>query len=388
MSVECLGSRDWLGNYVKLNVGGSLFYTTIATLTREDSMLKALFSGRMDVKTDDDGWVLLDRSGKHFHLILNYLRDGSIPLPDSRQDLEELLIETCFYCLEGLRRACEEKLEKMAAEESQEKPNAASIYIVKYPKVTKALFASTKQPIVKLTMNRYNNVFSYTNNSHDNLLRNIECLEKYALMFADRVVFIKDVRDKCEQNEICEWGFYWRCHKLKSIDCIAIHYSSEKRLIKVEFPESKIHEEMLFLLSISDRDMTDAEILDIAICRGSAAGLGLTSTAASVPVVVTEPEEPPANILHEGTDVANTSFSSSLTSSSRGGGTVGQRRGEDADIQRSGNRSATLVPSFQSSSSLGVSPSSSTQNAESTSSRGGAMASAFLIGSHHWGPRR
>ncbi|KAM3177615.1 BTB/POZ domain-containing adapter for CUL3-mediated RhoA degradation protein 3 [Hymenolepis weldensis] len=145
MSVECLGSRDWLGNYVKLNVGGSLFYTTISTLTREDSMLKALFSGRMDVKTDDDGWVLLDRSGKHFHLVLNYLRDGSVPLPDSRQDLEELLIETRFYCLEGLRRACEEKLEKMVAEESQEKPNAASIYIVKYPKVTKAIFTSTKK---------------------------------------------------------------------------------------------------------------------------------------------------------------------------------------------------------------------------------------------------
>ncbi|KAL5969458.1 BTB/POZ domain-containing adapter for CUL3-mediated RhoA degradation protein 1 [Taenia solium] len=143
MSVECFGSRDWLGNYVKINVGGSLFYTTISTLTREDS------------------WVLLDRSGKHFHLILNYLRDGSVPLPDSRQDLEELLIETRFYCLEGLRRMCEEKLEKLVAE-TQEKPNAASIYIVKYPKVTKAIFASTKKPVVKLTMNRYNNVFSYT----------------------------------------------------------------------------------------------------------------------------------------------------------------------------------------------------------------------------------
>ncbi len=58
MAVDCFGSRDWLGNYVKLNVGGSLFYTTISTLTREDSMLKALFSGRMDVKTDDDGEIV------------------------------------------------------------------------------------------------------------------------------------------------------------------------------------------------------------------------------------------------------------------------------------------------------------------------------------------
>lgn len=87
----------------------------------------------------------MDRSGKHFHLILNYLRDGSVPLPDTRQDLEEVLIETRFYCLEGLRRVCEEKLEKVVAAETQEKPNAASIYIVKYPKVTKAIFASTKK---------------------------------------------------------------------------------------------------------------------------------------------------------------------------------------------------------------------------------------------------
>ena len=42
--------------YVKLNVGGSLFYTTLGTLTkRADSMLRAMFSGRMDVLTDSDG---------------------------------------------------------------------------------------------------------------------------------------------------------------------------------------------------------------------------------------------------------------------------------------------------------------------------------------------
>ncbi|VDD76244.1 unnamed protein product [Mesocestoides corti] len=265
-------------------------------------MLKALFSGRMDVKTDDDGWVLLDRCGKHFNIILNYLRDGSVPLPDNRQDLEELLVETRFYCLEGLRRMCEEKLEKLVAD-TQDKPNAASIIIVKYPKVTKAIFASTKKPIVKLTMNR---------NSHDNLLRNIECLEKYALMFADRVVFIKDVRDKCEQNEICEWGFYWRCHKLKSLDCIAIHYSSEKRLIKVEFPESKIHEEMLFLLSISDRDLSDAEIIDTAMCRGTAAGLSLVSPQQPPPSMFLEAGGEDGVAHHEQQETASSSSSASV----------------------------------------------------------------------------
>lgn len=41
--------------YVKLNVGGSLHYTTIGTLTKHDSMLRAMFSGRIEVLSDSDG---------------------------------------------------------------------------------------------------------------------------------------------------------------------------------------------------------------------------------------------------------------------------------------------------------------------------------------------
>lgn len=47
-----------LGNkYVQLNVGGSLYYTTVRALTRHDTMLKAMFSGRMEVLTDKEGEV-------------------------------------------------------------------------------------------------------------------------------------------------------------------------------------------------------------------------------------------------------------------------------------------------------------------------------------------
>ena len=41
--------------YLKLNVGGSLHYTTMGTLTKEDNMLRAMFSGRMVVLTDSEG---------------------------------------------------------------------------------------------------------------------------------------------------------------------------------------------------------------------------------------------------------------------------------------------------------------------------------------------
>lgn len=39
------------------------------------------------------GWVLIDRSGKHFGVILNYLRDCSVSLPDTKTECEELLAE-------------------------------------------------------------------------------------------------------------------------------------------------------------------------------------------------------------------------------------------------------------------------------------------------------
>ena len=41
--------------YVRLNVGGTLHLTTIDTLCKQDTMLRAMFSGRMDVLHDVDG---------------------------------------------------------------------------------------------------------------------------------------------------------------------------------------------------------------------------------------------------------------------------------------------------------------------------------------------
>lgn len=56
--------------------------------------------------------MLIDRCGKHFGVILNYLRDGSVPLPESKRELQELLIEAKYFLIQELLSACELALER------------------------------------------------------------------------------------------------------------------------------------------------------------------------------------------------------------------------------------------------------------------------------------
>lgn len=61
--------------YVKLNVGGTLFYTTIGTLTKSDNMLRTMFSGRMEVLTDSEGKVGLQYIWLNFQFFVLNLRN-------------------------------------------------------------------------------------------------------------------------------------------------------------------------------------------------------------------------------------------------------------------------------------------------------------------------
>ncbi|KTF85567.1 hypothetical protein cypCar_00012420, partial [Cyprinus carpio] len=141
--------------YVKLNVGGTLHYTTVQTLSKEDSLLRSICDGSTEVTIDSEGWVVLDRCGRHFSLVLNFLRDGTVPLPETTRELEEVLKEAQYYRLQGLVQHC----------------------------------LTTLEPVVKLQNNRGNNKYSYTSNSDDNLLKNIELFDKLGLRFNGRVEF-------------------------------------------------------------------------------------------------------------------------------------------------------------------------------------------------------
>ena len=92
---------------VYLDIGGLKYTTTMATLRAEKgSMLEAMFSGQYPIKKQSDGTVFIDRDGRHFHYILNYLR-GSVTaledLPLHEIVLKELIKEADFYQLLGMK---------------------------------------------------------------------------------------------------------------------------------------------------------------------------------------------------------------------------------------------------------------------------------------------
>uniref|UniRef100_A0A1A9VT55 BTB domain-containing protein n=2 Tax=Glossina TaxID=44049 RepID=A0A1A9VT55_GLOAU len=258
--------------YVKLNVGGRLYYTTIGTLTKHnETMLSAMFSGRMEVLTDAEGWILIDRCGQHFGTILNYLRDGTVPLPESHKEIAELLAEAKYYCITELAMSCERAL--LA---HQEPKPICRIPLITSQKEEQMLISSSSKPAVILVVQRQNNKYSYTNNSDDNLLKNIELFDKLSLRFNERILFIKDV---IGPSEICCWSFYGHGKKVAEVCCTSIVYATDRKHTKVEFPEARIYEETLQVLLYENRNAPDQELLQATSSVRNPSGGGSSSGA-------------------------------------------------------------------------------------------------------------
>lgn len=62
------------------------------------------------------GWILIDRCGKHFGAILNFLRDGSVALPESSRGISELHAEAKYYCILDLADFCDRALQNKQKE--------------------------------------------------------------------------------------------------------------------------------------------------------------------------------------------------------------------------------------------------------------------------------
>jgi len=96
--------KTLLPTRIKLDVGGTVFATTMSTLTSApNTFFAAMFSGRFLVKPTEDGAYFVDRDPLVFRYILNYLR-GETPNVAllSKIELEQLRADASFYHVEGL----------------------------------------------------------------------------------------------------------------------------------------------------------------------------------------------------------------------------------------------------------------------------------------------
>eukprot|EP01084_Bolivina_argentea_P234610 394977_1 len=88
------------GEPIILNIGGTKYQTTLTTLSRyPNSVLFKMFEGKFSLKPNKDGSYFIDRNGKYFDLILDYMRTGKLIIPDQNQKylLNHLLSESEFY---------------------------------------------------------------------------------------------------------------------------------------------------------------------------------------------------------------------------------------------------------------------------------------------------
>ena len=90
--------RQERNEIVRLNVGGKIFTTSWSTLYRYlESMLGQLFGGKSKVTNDDSGSVFIERDGKMFRHVLNFLRSGKLLLPQKFENYDLLKSEANFY---------------------------------------------------------------------------------------------------------------------------------------------------------------------------------------------------------------------------------------------------------------------------------------------------
>ncbi|RCN51619.1 K+ channel tetramerization domain protein [Ancylostoma caninum] len=240
--------------YVKLNVGGSLFQTTLSTLKKQDTMLRTMFNGEIPVATDSDGFVLIDRSGQHFGTILNFLRDGTVPLPYCRLELEQILAEARFYCVKDLEAQCMELLSTRPLQLEGNMESSQLIRLFFDPTDTQALLARPPTPaligaIVFTTRGEPQIEFK----TLEYLYKNVFFFRNLTKKYCDRILFIQEMLEpnSPSQPPCSELVFYVKQKdEFTQLSVIELgERCGDTKYCLKEFPELRITQQVLGIFS-------------------------------------------------------------------------------------------------------------------------------------------
>lgn len=115
---------------VHIDVGGTIFTSSLETLTRyPDSRLSKLFNGTIPIVLDTlKQHYFIDRDGKLFRYILNFMRYGILALPDHFNEMPALLEEARYFDLAPLINAIEDRLSRRKPSDTDVQPSKNEKY--------------------------------------------------------------------------------------------------------------------------------------------------------------------------------------------------------------------------------------------------------------------
>jgi hypothetical protein len=100
-----------MSQIIELNVGGSVYCTTISTLLSEkNSLFETLINKETEQVKDSNNRYFIDRDGPLFNYILDYLRNKLLFVPpDNLIETNRLKIEAEYYKLDDMVKLLNEK---------------------------------------------------------------------------------------------------------------------------------------------------------------------------------------------------------------------------------------------------------------------------------------
>merc|ERR1712047_63975 len=152
--------------------------------------------------------------------------------------LKSLLIEARFYLLEPLINILVDIIDSKTPKFTKTRNFTYTIPVLMNREDEYALASQSYcKPCIRFCYNRANNRYSYTPNSDDMILKNIELFDKLTFRYYSKISFAKDT---IVSDDICSWHFYAGGTKVANVNCTTIVYAMDKKQIRVEFPEAKI----------------------------------------------------------------------------------------------------------------------------------------------------
>lgn len=152
-------------NYVRFDVGHYLYVCHKNTILKyENSVLAKYIAPHFDRRTSEMDYITIDRDGKHFGSILNFMRDPtSLDLcAFNSSDLTDLMREADFYCLTELIELCDNEFCARETKMQQERemqdsrqnfsvPASRKLEIIYGYDIMRKLLNSTEKPLIVIS---------------------------------------------------------------------------------------------------------------------------------------------------------------------------------------------------------------------------------------------